>query len=113
MDLLQSIFSPPRFENDPEKTRHAEFLHYMTLTLMSILFLLMLFNALFDHFAMGVANIVLFALFLSQLLAYIMIRRGHVHEMGMLLLLAGWIGLTRPWEAGASAPGTWCRFSPC
>jgi len=70
----------------------------MTLTLMGILLLLMLFNAVFDHFAMGIANVVLFALLLSQFLANVMIRRGYIREMGILLLLTGWIGLT--WIAG-------------
>ena len=94
MNLLRQIYTPSRFDNEPEKTRRAEFLHYMTLTLMGILLMLMLFNGAFDHFAMGVANMALFALFLSQLLANIMIRRGYVREMGVLLLLTGWIGLT-------------------
>lgn len=98
MSFLRQILSPPRFEDDSERTRQAEFLHYMTLTLMGILLLLMLFNAVFDHFAMGIANVVLFALLLSQFLANVMIRRGYIREMGILLLLTGWIGLT--WIAG-------------
>lgn len=98
MFLLRAIFSPPRFEGDIDRTRHAEFLHYMALTLMGILLLLILFNALFDQFTMGVANVTLLGLFLSHLLAFVMLRRGYVREVSMILLLVGWIGLT--WIAG-------------
>ena len=95
---MRQIFSPPQFVNQSEKARHGEFLHYMTLTLMGILILLMLFNVLFDRFAVGVANIILFVLLLSQFIAYHMIHRGYVRETGTMLLLMGWIGMT--WIAG-------------
>lgn len=94
MNSFRLIFSPPRFENDAERTRKAEFLQYMTLTLTGVLLVLMMFNALFDHFAMGVANSILFALLLLQILAFWMNRRGYVREMSALLLLVGWVGLT-------------------
>ncbi len=94
MNFFKRILDPPRFEDNLEKTRRAEFLHYMTLTLAGILLLLILFNVLFDRFAMGVANVILFVLLLSQLLANRIIRRGYVRETSMFLLFVGWIGLT-------------------
>ena len=94
MNLLQQILSPPKFEGNSEKTHQAEFLHFMTLTLMGILLLLIVFNAFFDHYAVSAANIVLFIIFLSQILAQWAIRRGFTREASWLLLVIGWIGLT-------------------
>ena len=94
MNFFMRILEPPRFDGDPEKTRHAEFLNYMTLTLAGILLLLMIFNALFDHFAFGTANITIFVLFMSQVLAYGLIRRGYTRETSRVLLFVGWVGLT-------------------
>ena len=94
MNFFKRILTPPRFEKDPEKTPQAEFLHYITLTLIGILLLLMLFNAVFDRYAFTVANEILFVILLSQILAQWMIRRGYVRETSFLSLLVGWVGLT-------------------
>ena len=68
MNLFRLIFLPPRFEGDAERTRKSEFLHFMTLTLIGVLLVLMLFNTFFDHIAMGVANSIFFYCCYSSLL---------------------------------------------
>ena len=90
----QRILIPPRFDDDPEKTNRAEFIHFMTLTLIGILFLLFSFNWFYDGFAVSTANIAIFFILLSQLVVHWMNRRGNVRGAGMFILLFGWVGAT-------------------
>ena len=94
MNILQRILSPPKFADNTEKTHQAEFLHFMTLILMGILFLLIVFNSFFDQVAVSSANVVLFLILLSQFLAQWAIRRGYTRQTSWFLLIIGWIGLT-------------------
>lgn len=94
MRFFQQMLHPPVFEDDLDKAQKAEFIHYLTLTVMGILVLLMLFNAFFDRFAVSVANIVLFSLLLMQILAFRLNRLGYQRQVSMVLLFTGWVGLT-------------------
>lgn len=98
MNILQQIFSPPRFGGDPEKTRHAQLLNLVSLLLFLMLVVLILatyviktpFGMMFRSVFVGLA--------ILQVVTQILIRRGHIKLAGFLLITLSWVSIT--WLAG-------------
>jgi diguanylate cyclase (GGDEF)-like protein len=91
---IRKFSKPPIFENDGEKTRHAEILHYGSIALFTLLSVIFCFNLMFGSQSAILANWLLGTLILFQILVQWMIRAGHVNVASFLLLTLGWIVIT-------------------
>ena len=97
MNLFQRIFSPPEFADDPQKTRHAQLVHLVSLILFFIFVLLIVVTHVVET-PFGQAFNALFAgLAILQIVTQILIRRGFVRVGGFILLTLSWISIT--WTA--------------
>jgi len=94
MNFLKQIFSPPKFANDPEKTRHAELLNAVSWLLIVSLGVMLIFNTMNDMGLHGSVNWVLGCIMLFQVVMQIMNRHGYVRLASTLLLLFGWASMT-------------------
>jgi PAS domain S-box-containing protein len=94
MDLLRPIISHPRFENNPEKTRQAQFLHVVTLALIFLLSALVLFNLVFEIHLGTFVDQMLIILIALQVAVQVLIRLGYVRLASFALMLLSWIGIT-------------------
>jgi PAS domain S-box-containing protein len=95
MKHLWLMFSLPRFDDDPEKTRQAQLLHLVSLILFfTIIFVLLTINWVIDRNYGGIFNLVLIGLAILQILTLVLIRRGQVQVAGFLLLTFSWMGIT-------------------
>ena len=94
MNFLKQIFSPPKFANDPEKTRHAELLNAVSWLLIVSLGVMLIFNTMNDMGLHGSVNWVLGGIMLFQVVMQIMNRHGYVRLASTLLLLFGWASMT-------------------
>ncbi len=94
MKFIQRIFSPPQFEDDPEKNRHAELLHTVSWLLIFSLGVMLAFNTMHDMGLHGSVNWILGGIMLFQVVIQIMNRHGYVRLASALLLFIGWACLT-------------------
>ncbi|HKJ38394.1 MAG TPA: ATP-binding protein [Anaerolineales bacterium] len=94
MKFFKRIFSPPRFENDPEKTRHAQLLNAVSWLLIISLGSMLIFNTMHDLGLHGSVNLILSGIMALQIVVQIMNQRGYVREASAGLLFLGWVGLT-------------------
>lgn len=112
MSFLRSIFAPPRFDDDPEKTRHALLLHLASLVLFFMLLALIVLNELFGNAAERSINWMLGGFALLQIPVQALMRKGHVRVAIGVLLFAGWVAMT--WIAsqveGVSDVAVVCYF---
>jgi len=94
MSFFQRILVPPRFENDPEKTRHAQLLHVVSL-LLAITFIVLVMVSLVIKTLFGQKFIAVFvALAILQVVTQVLIRQGRIRAAGYLLLSLSWISIT-------------------
>jgi hypothetical protein len=84
----------PRFESDPEKTRHAQLLHVVSLALFVVLTALIFINLILDSQLGHAMNAVLAILTFMQVITQVLIKRGHAHTAAYLLFIVSWIGST-------------------
>jgi PAS domain S-box-containing protein len=94
MTFLTRFFALPHFPTEPEKTRHAQLLHVVSLVLLFTFVSLVLVNLLLDTRFGQTVNAVLLGLALLQLVTQILVRRGSVRAAGYLLLLLSWASIT-------------------
>lgn len=94
MDYFQLIFSPPKFENDPEKTSRAFLLHLASTVLFFAPIPLIILNLIFGNQAEQSINIVLAGIILLQIPVQLLVRSGRVHIASWLLLLLSWVAMT-------------------
>ncbi len=94
MRYLRSIVSPPRFENDPEKTRHALLLHLASSLLFYAPILLIVLNMILGSPEERSINIVLAGIAVLQIPVQFLVRKGRVDVAGGLLLLMSWVAMT-------------------
>jgi PAS domain S-box-containing protein len=93
MKQVLSNLAPPRYDR-PEKARQAELLNAVSLGLMVILTVLLLLNMFYDARLGSEVNPVLLMLIVCQVIAQILIRKGHVRLAGLSLLFLSWLGIT-------------------
>lgn len=98
MNFLQQIFSPPRFGDDPEKTRHAQLLHLVSLLLFLMFVVLILATYVIKTPFGMMFNSVFAGLAILQVVTQILIRRGHIKMAGFLLITLSSVSIT--WLAG-------------
>lgn len=94
MSFLRSIFAPPRFDDDPEKTRHALLLYLSSIVLFFIPLGLMMLNELIGNAAERSVNWMLGCLALLQVPIQALVRKGHVRVAVGILLFASWMAMT-------------------
>ena len=78
MNHIWLILALPRFEGDPDKTRHAQLLHVVSLALFAVLTVLIVINLVLDSQFGHTVNIVLAVLALMQVVTQVLIKRGFV-----------------------------------
>ncbi len=94
MKFFQRILAPPRFDDDPEKTRQAFLLHVTSL-LMIFVPLAMIYLNLKNHGVVeNTVNDALAGVVVLQILVQWLMRRGVVRPLIFIVLLAGWSALT-------------------
>lgn len=94
MNIFQRIFSPPQFENDPEKTRHAQLLHVVSMIL-AFTFIALIVVSFVVKTLFGQTFIAIFvALVILQVVTQVLIRQGRIRAAGYLLLTLSWISIT-------------------
>ena len=112
MKFLQLILKAPRFDDDPEKTRHALLLHLTSLFLFFILLALVLLNEIFGNTAERSINWMLGGIAFLQIPVQVLMRKGHIRPAVWLLLSMSWAVLT--WIAsqveGVSDVAVVCYF---
>jgi PAS domain S-box-containing protein len=94
MNFPARFLSAPRFDSDPEKTRHAQLLHIVSLALFFVFVLLIAVNLAFASDSGRVINYVFAASALLQIITQVLIRRGYVRTAGYILLILSWISIT-------------------
>ena len=94
MNLFRLIISPPHFDDEPEKTRHALLLHFGSVVLFVVPFFLILLNLLFGNQAERSINYLLAGLALLQIPVQIFIRNGQVRTATWILLVMSWVAMT-------------------
>ena len=94
MNHIWLILALPRFEGDPDKTRHAQLLHVVSLALFVVLTVLIVINLVLDSQFGHTVNIVLAVLALMQVVTQVLIKRGFVRAAAYLLFIISWIGIT-------------------
>lgn len=94
MNRIWLMLSFPRFEDDPEKTRHAQLLHVVSLALFCIVIALFVTNLVLNTPFGKTMNVVLAALAFLQVITQVLIKRGYVRAAGYLLLIISWISIT-------------------
>ena len=94
MNLFRLIISPPRFDDEPDKTRHALLLHFGSVVLFVVPFFLILLNLLFGNQAEQSINYLLAGLALLQIPVQIFIRNGQVRTATWILLVMSWVAMT-------------------
>ena len=112
MKFLQLILKAPRFDDDPEKTRHALLLHLTSLFLFFILLALVLLNEIFGNTAERSINWMLGGIAFLQIPVQVLMRKGHIRPAVWLLLSMSWAAMT--WIAsqveGVSDVAVVCYF---
>lgn len=93
MTILSRLFALPKFD-DPEKTRHAQLLHVVSLVLLFTFLSLIAVNMWLETRFGQMVNYVLAALAVLQVVTQILIRRGAVRVAGFILLLLSWASIT-------------------
>ncbi|HSG45544.1 MAG TPA: ATP-binding protein [Anaerolineales bacterium] len=94
MTFFQRILSPPKFADDPEKTRHAKLIHLVSLILFLIFALLIVVTYVVET-PFGQAFKMLFTgLVILQVATQILIRQGLVRVGGFILLTLSWLSIT-------------------
>ena len=91
---LQKFFKPPVFENDGEKTRRAEILHFGSIVLFLTLSTLFWINIIVGTQVEKDANWLVALVALSQILIQLLIRTGRVDTASHILLFIGWATMT-------------------
>lgn len=94
MNRIWLMLSLPRFEGDPEKTRHAQLLHVVSLALFVVLVALIFVNLIFDSPIGQAMNVILAILVLIQVVTQVLIKRGFVRTAAYLLFIVSWISIT-------------------
>jgi diguanylate cyclase (GGDEF)-like protein len=91
---LRIFFKPPVFENDGEKTRRAEILHYGSIILFASLITLYWINIIVGTQVERDANWLVALVALTQILIQGLIRAGRVDTASHILLFIGWGTMT-------------------
>ncbi len=94
MNRIWLMLSLPRFEGDPEKTRHAQLLHVVSLALLFVFILLIFANLVFNSESGRAINVVFAALAILQIITQALIKRGYIRTAGYILLILSWISIT-------------------
>ena len=94
MNFFKRIFSPPRFENNPEKTRHAQLLYLIAWILFVVLAILSVLSMSIDAEFGNSYTAVLIGLTCLQMVSLVLTNRGYIRESGYLLLILSWMGIT-------------------
>ncbi len=94
MNRLRWILTPPTFEGDAEKTRHAGSLHIGSILLFIFPVILICFNVFFGTQAEKSIIWVLGLIAVVQILVQWMIRSGYVNEASLILLTISWAAMT-------------------
>jgi PAS domain S-box-containing protein len=94
MNRARLVFLPPHFEGEPEKTRQAALLHFASIVLFLVPFLLILFNIFLGTPAERSINIVLAGISLLQIPVQFLLRREHVRVASGVLLFMCWVAMT-------------------
>jgi PAS domain S-box-containing protein len=89
-----TVFLPPRFEGEPEKTHHAALLHMASVVLLFVPLVLILLNNIFGNRAERSINTALMGIALLQVPVQFFLHRGRVRTASWLLLLITWVILT-------------------
>lgn len=94
LKTIRDIFKPPVYENDGEKTRRAEILHYGSIVLFIFLLLLFLINRFVGTQGATSTSWLLLLVAVLQILIQWMIRAGYVEAASFILLTIGWGAIT-------------------
>lgn len=94
MNFFKRMISPPRFDGNPEKTRHAQLLHVVSL-LLFVTFIVLIAVGLLVKTSFGQTfNAVFVGLAFLQIVIQVLIRRGRIQIAGYTLLILSWISIT-------------------
>ncbi len=94
MNRLWLMLSLPHFDDDPEKTRHAQLLHVVSLALLIVFIPLIIVNLALDTQFGKAFNTILIASAFLQMIVQILIKRGYVRAAGYVLLILSWVSIT-------------------
>ena len=94
MNFVRLIFSPPQFENDPERTRQALLLHMAANVLFFAPISLILLNLILGSPAERAINVVLAGIALSQIPVRLLAQKGRIDIASGFLLLMSWVAMT-------------------
>jgi len=92
--LFQLVPFLPKFERDPEKTRHAALLHSASMVLFFVPLMLLVLNTGMGNSAERSINIILALISLLQIPVQFFMRRGNVRMASVLLLFLAWAAMT-------------------
>jgi len=96
MNSFKRIFSPPRFEDDPEKTRQAQLLHVVSLLLFFIFVILIGLSYVVESSSGTSFNGVFAGVVILQLVTQVLIRYGYVRAAGIIFISLSWLSITGP-----------------
>lgn len=91
---LREFFQPPVFDEDNEKTRRAEILHFGSIVLFVTLMILYWINIIVGTQVEKDTNWLVALVALTQILIQWLIRTGHVDTASHILLFIGWATMT-------------------
>ncbi len=94
MDVLRRVISPPRFENDAEKTQQTLLLHMTSLVMLFVPLFLIVLNIWEGGVRAGTVNGMLAVVALLQIPVQAMLRRGIVRPVMLLFMVVAWVALT-------------------
>ena len=93
-NIFHELLTPPVFEDDDEKTRRAEFLHFASILLFVSNLILFWITLEFGTQAAKSASWILGMIALLQFVIQWMIKIGYVNPASFLLLSIGWVAMT-------------------
>jgi PAS domain S-box-containing protein len=94
MKFFQRILAPPRFDDDPEKTRQAFLLHATSLLMIFVPLAMIFLNLKNPGVVENTVNYALAGVVVLQIPVQWFMRKGYVRPLIFIVLLAGWSVLT-------------------
>ena len=93
-NLLQTMFSPPSFPEDDQKTRSARYINIIVISSIPALLLFLLFRVSQGNVFWESSNLVLLALIVILLIVGVLMRAGAVRTAGYIYIITIWAAST-------------------
>ena len=94
LQTVKTIFTPPIFSNDENKTRTARYVHWIAVVFMGAILGYIIFSKIFSEiFVLNIFDGVLLGVFLIIFAVWNLSKRGYVRQAGGTLVVILWVAV--------------------